>query len=79
MAVIDPMVILAKSIVILNAILHLPDIVRNVLSSTDQNENYEKECRKIMVNLTLQPAIVDKKIVRADTWWFQLKYLNILC
>ena len=26
-----------------------------------------------MIGPTLPPAIVDKKIVRADTWWFKLK------
>ena len=29
--------------------------------------------RKIMVDPTLPPALVDKKFVRADTWWFKLK------
>ena len=26
-----------------------------------------------MVDPTLPPALVDKKFVRADTWWFKLK------
>ena len=56
------MAILAKSTVTLKAILHLREIVKNVLSSTDQNEIYEKECRKILVDPTLPPAIVDKKL-----------------
>ena len=56
----DPMAILAKSTVSLKAILHLPEIVKNVLSSTDQNENCEKECRRIKP--TLPPAIVDKTL-----------------
>ena len=68
----DPVAILAKMTVTLKAILHLPDIVTNVLSSTDL-EDYEKECRKIMVDPTLPPALVEKKFVRADTWWFKLK------
>ena len=45
---------------------------RDVLSSTDL-EDYEKECRKIMVDPTLPPALVEEKFVRADTWWFKLK------
>ena len=62
---IDSVAILAKRTVTLKAILHLPDIVTNVLSSTEF-EDYEKECRKIMVNPTLPPALVEKKFVRAD-------------
>ena len=69
---IDPVAILTKSTVTLKAIMHLPDIVTNVLPS-EQIENYEKECRKIMVDITLPQAIVDKKPVRADIWWAQLK------
>ena len=69
---IDPVAILAKRNVTLKAILHLPDIVTNVLPSRDL-EDYEKECRKIMVDPTLPPALVEKKFVRADTWWFKLK------
>ena len=46
---------------------------RDVLSSTDL-EDYENECRKIMVDPTLPPALVEEKFVRADTWWFKLKY-----
>ena len=69
---IDPVAILAKRTVTWKAILHLPDIVTNVLPSTDL-EDYEKECRKIMVDPTLPPALVEKKFVRADTWWFKLK------
>ena len=70
---IDPVAILAKGTVTLKVILHLPDTVTNVLSSTDL-EDYEKECRKIMVDPTLPPALVEKKYVRAGTWWFKLKY-----
>ena len=33
----------------------------------------KKECRKIMVHPTFPPALVEKKFVRADTWWFKLK------
>ena len=69
---IDPVAILTKSTVTLKAIMHLPDIVTNVLPS-EQIENYEKECRKIMVDITLPQAVVDKKPVRADIWWAQLK------
>ena len=69
---IDPAAILTKTTVTLKAILHLPDIVTNVLSSIDL-EDYEKGCRKIMVDPTLPPALVEKKFVRADTWWFKLK------
>ena len=69
---IDPVAILAKRTGTLKAILHLPDIFTNVLSSTGL-EDYEKECRKIMVDPTLPPALVEKKFVRADTWWFKLK------
>ena len=68
---IDPDSILAKWTATLKAILHLPDIVTNVLSSTDL-EDYEKECRKIMVDPALLPALVEKKFVRADIWWFKL-------
>ena len=60
MAAIDPMAVLAKSTVALKAIFSLPGVVTNALSSTDQHENYEKKCRKNMVDLTLAPAIVDK-------------------
>ena len=69
---IDPVAILAKRTVTLKAILYLPDRVTNVLSSTDL-EDYEKECRKIMVGPTLPTALVEKKFVRADTWWFKPK------
>ena len=69
---IDQVAILTKSTITLKAIMHLPDIVTNVLPS-EQIENYEKECRKIMVDITLPQAIVDKKHVRADIWWAQLK------
>ena len=69
---IDPVAILAKRNVTLKAILHLPDIVTNVLPSRDLEDD-EKECRKIMVDPTLPPALVEKKFVRADTWWFKLK------
>ena len=69
---IDPVAILAKRTVTLKAILHLPDIFTNVLSSTGL-EDYEKECRKIMVDPTLPPALVEKKFVRADTCWLKLK------
>ena len=69
---IDPAAILAKRTVTLKAILHLPDIFTNVLSSTGL-EDYEKECRKIMVDPTLPPALVEKKFVRADTCWLKLK------
>ena len=71
---IDPVAILAKGTVTLKVILHLPDTVTNVLSSTDL-EDYEKECRKIMVDPTLPPALVEKKYVRAGT--LNLK-INIL-
>ena len=57
---IDPVAMLTRSTVTLKAIMHLPDIVTNVLPS-EQIENYEKECRKIMVDITLPQAIVDKK------------------
>ena len=67
---IDPVAMLSN--VTLKAILHLPDIVTNVLPSRDL-EDYEKECRKIMVDPTLPPALVEKKFVRADTWWFKIK------
>ena len=66
-AAIDPFAILAKRTVALKAILHLPDIVPNVLSSTDF-EDYEKECRKTMVDPILLPTLVEKKFVRVDTW-----------
>ena len=33
----------------------------------------KKKCRKIMVHPTFPPALVEKKFVRADTWWFKLK------
>ena len=69
---IDPVAILGKRTVTLKAILYLPDRVTNVLSSTDL-EDYEKECRKIMVGPTLPTALVEKKFVRADTWWFKPK------
>ena len=72
MIAIDPAAILTKTTVTLKAILHLPDIVTNVLSSIDL-EDYEKGCRKIMVDPTLPPALVEKKFVTADTWWFKLK------
>ena len=68
---IDSVAILAKRTVTLKAILHLPDIVTNVLPSTDL-QDYEKECRKIMIDPTLPPALVEKKFIRADTWWFKL-------
>ena len=61
---IDSVAILAKRTVTLKAILHLPDIVTNVLPSTEL-EDYKKGCRKIMVNPTLPPALVEKKFVRA--------------
>ena len=64
LTVIHPMAILAKTTITLKTTLHLPEIVTSVLSSTDQNENYEKEFTKIMVDPTLPPAIVDKKIVK---------------
>lgn len=57
---IDPVAILTKSTVTLKAIMHLPDIVINVLQS-EQIKNCEKECGKIMVDLTLPQAAVDKK------------------
>ena len=69
---IDPAAILAKRTVTLKAILHLPDIFTNVLSSTGL-EDYEKECRKIMVDPTLPPALVEEKFVRADTCCLKLK------
>ena len=69
---IDPVAILAKGTDTLKAILHLPDLVTNVLSFTDL-EDYEKDCRKTMSDLTLPPALVEKKFVRADIWWFKLK------
>ena len=69
---IDPVAILAKRTDILKAILHLPDIVTNVLSSTDL-EDYEKECTKTMADPARPPAIAEKKFVRADTWCFKLK------
>ena len=69
---IDPAAILTKTTVTLKAILHLPDIVTNVLSSIGL-EDYEKGCRKIMVDPTLPPALVEKKFVTSDTWWFKLK------
>ena len=68
---IDPVAILTKSTVTLKAIMHLRDIVTNVLS--EQIENYKKECRKVMFDITLPQAIVVKKPVRADIWWAQLK------
>ena len=57
---INPLAISTKSTVTLKAIMHLPDIVTNVLPP-EQIKNYEKECRKIMVDITLPQAIVDKK------------------
>ena len=42
------------------------------MPSTDL-EDYKKECRKIMVDPTLPLALVEKKFIRADTWWFKLK------
>ena len=69
----DPMAILAKSTVTLKAILHLREIVKNVLSSTDRNKIYEKECRKIMVDPTFTTSNCWQKIVTADNWWFKLK------
>ena len=63
---IDPVAILAKRTVTWKAILHLPDIVTNVLPSTDL-EDYEKECKKVMVDPTLPLALVEKTFVRADT------------
>ena len=64
---IDPVAILAKRTITLKAILHLPDIVTKVLSSTDLGD-YEKEYKKIMLDPILPPALVEKKSVRADTW-----------
>ena len=64
---IDPVAILAKRTITLKAILHLPDIIRKVLSSTDLGD-YEKEYSKIMLDPTLPSALVEKKFVRADTW-----------
>ena len=77
-AAVDHVAILVNYINLLNnfscytlkSILHLPDIVTNVLSSKDL-EDYEKECRKIMVDPIL--TLVEKKFVRPDTWWFKLK------
>ena len=57
---IDPVAILTKSTVTSKAIIHLPDIVTNALQS-EQIKNYEKECRKILLDITLPQAIVDKK------------------
>ena len=70
---IDPVAILAKRTVTLKTILHLADTITNFLSSTDL-EDYEKECRKNMVDPTLPQALVEKKFVRVNTWWFKLKY-----
>ena len=53
---IDPVAILTKRTVTLKAILHLPDIVTKVFLST-YLEDYGKECRKIMVDPTLPPAL----------------------
>ena len=64
---IDPVAILAKRTITLKAILHLPDIVTKVLSSTDLGD-YEKEYKKIMLDPILPPALVEKKSVGADTW-----------
>ena len=64
---IDPVAILAKMTITLKAILHLPDIVTKVLSSTDLGD-YEKEYKKIMLDPILPRALVEKKSVRADTW-----------
>ena len=64
---IDPVAILAKRTITLKAILHLPDIVTKVLSSTDLGD-YEKEYKKIMLDPILPRALVEKKSVRADTW-----------
>ena len=69
---IDPVAILTKSTVTLKAIIHLPDIVTNALQS-EQIKNYEKECRKILLDITLPQAIVDKKPMTAEIWWPQLK------
>ena len=62
---INQVVILTKSTVTLKTIMHLPDFVTNAVPS-EQIKNYEKECRKIMLDITLLQAIVDKKPVRAE-------------
>ena len=69
---IDRVAILAKRTDTLKAILHLPDIVTNILSFTDLKD-YEKYCRKTMTDPTLPLALVEKKFVRADIWWFKFK------
>ena len=69
---IDRVAILAKRTDTLKAILHLPDIVTNILSFTDLKD-YEKYCRKTMTDPTLPLALVEKKFFRADIWWFKLK------
>lgn len=55
LAEIDPMAILAKN-------LTSAGDVTDVLLSTDQNKEYEKECREVMVDPTLPSVIVDKKV-----------------
>lgn len=55
LAEIDHMGILAKN-------LTSAGDVTNVLLSTDQNKDDEKECREVMVHPTLSSVIVDKKV-----------------
>lgn len=60
----------------LKASLRLPEITTNLLSSTGQNENCEKEYRILcLIQRYHQQLIVDEKIERADglNWWFKLK------
>ena len=48
------------------------ETLNDLLSFTDLKD-YEKYCRKTMTDPTLPLALVEKKFVRADIWWFKLK------
>ena len=76
---IDPLAIVSRSETALSLLLKLSSYVTPVVLKTESDvSEYDKECRRIMIDLNL-PAFDEEKD-RADVWWYQLKErYPILC
>ena len=70
-AAIDPVAITSRKSIVLQSLLKLPCLMKNVLVD-EEVEMYDNDCRRVFVDFDLPDVLRENKPVRADSWWWKL-------
>ena len=70
-AAIDPIAITSRKSIVLESLLKLPFLMKNILVD-EEAEMYENDCWRLFIDFNLPDVLRDNKPVRADNWWWQL-------